>query len=546
MAAARARPLRRRRCRRRARVASQSSTMYDISSTVRCQLIGVRRSPARRHAAHTSTNSGRFRHHAARPPSPAASPRARSARTSWSARSSSSANVRSPWRRDDRRPVRRDPGPVRDRPAFGRCDEPGARDRPPPHCRPAAKSASPLRRRDRCPARATVPPAVPAGEPPRRRRPRPAGLSNEEIAGLPVISPATAKTHVSRAMIKLNARDRAQAVVFVYDTGRCGPGGPTDDEERRSVESGTARRVWQFVEPIHAVTYFAPETRGETDELGLRGGWMCYFGCRAAPLGRVARSGGDRSVLQLPPRDGEPAPFPMCGPRVPRRSRRRAGSRPQATRSSGSSATRCRAPRCGAPPSSPDRAADSCDTVGRALRRRTAGSAVRRPAPRSGRRHDAARAPRRRARRRARRGAASRRVRRSCCRARRVDRPPTGCASIGDGPRPEWSAAIGGLQERGWLAADGSVGAAGAEARDAIEADTDRLALGPFRALGDDATDELVGGLRPLAAWIMSAGTVPAPNLMGLPWPPEPPNRSDGVRQPGRAAPTGRRRAGLP
>ena len=41
--------------------ASQSLTMYDISSTVRCQLIGVRRKPARRHAAQISTNSGRFR-----------------------------------------------------------------------------------------------------------------------------------------------------------------------------------------------------------------------------------------------------------------------------------------------------------------------------------------------------------------------------------------------------------------------------------------------------------------------------------------------------
>jgi DNA-binding NarL/FixJ family response regulator len=34
-----------------------------------------------------------------------------------------------------------------------------------------------------------------------------------------VLSPATAKTHVSRAMIKLGARDRAQLVVFAYQTG---------------------------------------------------------------------------------------------------------------------------------------------------------------------------------------------------------------------------------------------------------------------------------------------------------------------------------------
>jgi DNA-binding NarL/FixJ family response regulator len=45
------------------------------------------------------------------------------------------------------------------------------------------------------------------------------GLSNEEIAAELVISPATAKTHVSHAMTKLGARDRAQLVVFAYETG---------------------------------------------------------------------------------------------------------------------------------------------------------------------------------------------------------------------------------------------------------------------------------------------------------------------------------------
>jgi DNA-binding NarL/FixJ family response regulator len=38
-----------------------------------------------------------------------------------------------------------------------------------------------------------------------------------------VLSPATAKTHVSRAMIKLGARDRAQLVVFAYQTGLVTP-----------------------------------------------------------------------------------------------------------------------------------------------------------------------------------------------------------------------------------------------------------------------------------------------------------------------------------
>jgi DNA-binding NarL/FixJ family response regulator len=50
------------------------------------------------------------------------------------------------------------------------------------------------------------------------------GLSNDEIATRLVVSPATAKTHVSRAMIKLHARDRAQLVVIAYETGLVRPG----------------------------------------------------------------------------------------------------------------------------------------------------------------------------------------------------------------------------------------------------------------------------------------------------------------------------------
>jgi DNA-binding NarL/FixJ family response regulator len=51
------------------------------------------------------------------------------------------------------------------------------------------------------------------------------GLTNDEIAERLYVSPMTAKTHVSRAMVKLGARDRAQLVVFAYESGLVRPAG---------------------------------------------------------------------------------------------------------------------------------------------------------------------------------------------------------------------------------------------------------------------------------------------------------------------------------
>jgi len=58
------------------------------------------------------------------------------------------------------------------------------------------------------------------------------GLSNDEIASKLFISPATAKTHVSRVMMKLHARDRAQLVVMAYESGLVIPGSNASAEQR--------------------------------------------------------------------------------------------------------------------------------------------------------------------------------------------------------------------------------------------------------------------------------------------------------------------------
>jgi RNA polymerase sigma factor (sigma-70 family) len=65
-----------------------------------------------------------------------------------------------------------------------------------------------------------------------------AGLSNDEIAARLVVSPATAKTHVSRAMRKLHAHDRAQLVVIAYETGLVAPGHATGRVPANTRHSG--------------------------------------------------------------------------------------------------------------------------------------------------------------------------------------------------------------------------------------------------------------------------------------------------------------------
>jgi hypothetical protein len=62
-------------------------------------------------------------------------------------------------------------------------------------------------------------------------------------------------------------------------TDQVATGGAAGGQESR------ARRMWRAVEPVHAVTYFAPESKAACDALGTKGYWMSYFGLRAAPLG---------------------------------------------------------------------------------------------------------------------------------------------------------------------------------------------------------------------------------------------------------------------
>lgn len=53
-------------------------------------------------------------------------------------------------------------------------------------------------------------------------------------------------------------------------------------------DRSTARRLWHLLEPIHAVTYFSPETTEAYKAIGLKGFWQGYFASRIAPMGPVS------------------------------------------------------------------------------------------------------------------------------------------------------------------------------------------------------------------------------------------------------------------
>lgn len=68
------------------------------------------------------------------------------------------------------------------------------------------------------------------------------GLSNEEIANRLYLSPSTAKTHTTRAMTKLGARDRAQLVVFAYEGDSSAPDGRAEHAPTSSRKSEEAQQ----------------------------------------------------------------------------------------------------------------------------------------------------------------------------------------------------------------------------------------------------------------------------------------------------------------
>lgn len=104
------------------------------------------------------------------------------------------------------------------------------------------------------------------------------GLTNREIAERLVVSPATAKTHVSRAMIKLHVRDRAKLVALAYQTGFAQPPGERAPEDDARHLRGGATMLREML--------------ARADRLPIRGAW------RPSP-----QRPGPRTTVTAPPKD---------------------------------------------------------------------------------------------------------------------------------------------------------------------------------------------------------------------------------------------------
>jgi hypothetical protein len=283
-----------------------------------------------------------------------------------------------------------------------------------------------------------------------------------------------------------------------------------------------ARRMWAVGEPIHAITYFADESKAAWAAAGLRGFWRGYFATRAAPMGLVGPGPVTAAFYNFAPS--------MVARAVPEVWTMATPAEAWAARLDGMDATLRAVVGDDAILAGPEiteaaglarRATDACPAAGRVLY--AAHLDLDWPEPPHlalwhaltllrefrGDGHNAA------------------------LLAANVD----GCqahvlaGATGGSPRDvtqpargwtdeEWADAERRLTERGLLTPGRPEEAteAGRSLRDSIELCTDQTDLTPWLALGEDATDRLAVLLRPLSRAVVDRGTIRQPNPMGLTW----------------------------
>jgi Helix-turn-helix family len=272
----------------------------------------------------------------------------------------------------------------------------------------------------------------------------------------------------------------------------------------------TAREMWRLFEPIHAVTYFAPQARAAFEEAGLRGFWRGYFAGRAAPLGPVAAAPVTASFFGFAPRMVEralPAVWELAAP-----------ERALEVRLAGATAALRRLlpdreTEVAAASEVLARAVTRLDCAGRVLA--AADAALPMPDDPYARLWHTA--------------TVLREHRGDGHVAALVAAGLDGCESLAvragaDIPRQtlqpvrgwtneEWAAAVARLTDRGWLTPDGTITQTGQARLQAIEDATDAAAARPWTDPSSDPTSVEI--LAPVAA--ACAAEMPYPNPIGLP-----------------------------
>jgi hypothetical protein len=282
---------------------------------------------------------------------------------------------------------------------------------------------------------------------------------------------------------------------------------------------GMARRLWALGEPFHALTYFAAESRAAGEAAGLKGFWRGYFAFRAAPLGPVGPAVVTAVFYNFAPHFVDralPAVWDVVSPQEALAARlagvdaavRRVLGEAWVTSGEATEAAELTGV-----------AAAAAGHSGRPLA--AANAALPLPAEphlalwqalstlreHRGEGHNAALLQREISGLQAHvlAAAVGRSTREWLMRARGWD-------------DAAWDAAAAELTERGWLE-DGELSAEGLAMTAAVEADTDRLALAPWRALGDARCDRLGELLAPVRRAVVAAGDWAVGNPIGVPDP---------------------------
>ncbi|GAA2417900.1 hypothetical protein GCM10010420_55330 [Streptomyces glaucosporus] len=276
----------------------------------------------------------------------------------------------------------------------------------------------------------------------------------------------------------------------------------------------TARALWALIEPVHAVTYFAPQARSAFEAAGLRGFWRGYFAGRAAPLGAVGPGPVTAAFFGFAPA--------MVARAVPDVWTRAAPGRVLRARQDGAEAALARL-LAGHEPLVEEAAAlltpvaGELDCAGRVL----AAANQDLPPPRSaaGRLWHAATVLREH------RGdghvaawvAAGLDGCETLVLRSGIDLPRTALQPNRGWSDHQWQAARDRLVARGRLASDGTATPAGRRIHRRVEEATDRAAARPWQTLDPAAADRLHRLLAPLAR--ACAAALPFPNPIGLPRP---------------------------